>query len=503
MEKSGKDRVIVRFPPSPTGYLHIGGARTAIFNWLYAKKTGGKFILRIEDTDAQRSTEESIRGIIDSLEWLGITWDEGPYFQSQFIHEHLAAAQKLLETGHAYKCFCTKEALDQKRQDAIQQKTTFKYDGACRNLAHEDIAEKEASGMPYAIRLKVPQKTGAVVFDDVAYGCIEKKYQDLEDFVIVRPNGKPLYILSNAVDDIRDGVTHIIRGQDGLTNTPKQILIYQALGAPIPTFAHMSLTLDPQKRKISKRTHGETVAVHFYRDNGFLPWSMVNFLVHLGWSTTDSQEIFSKDELIQAFSLKGISRANSVFNIQINDPKFFTDPRAVSINAHHLRNAPVEDIAPHVRIELEKAGLWQKAFDENKRDWFLQTIDRLRTRYHLTTDFVVLGRAFFSEDFEIEPKALKKNLLKHPELKSMFADLSDRLKSADAFSAEQIEAVLRELIKETGIKPGVLTNGIRTALTGQGVGPGLIEVMVVLGRDLVADRLQRAVARIDEAGTVE
>jgi glutamyl-tRNA synthetase len=494
MDKSTEENVIVRFPPSPTGYLHIGGARTAIFNWLFAKKTGGKFILRIEDTDAERSTSESIQGIIESLKWLGITWDEGPYFQSQFIHEHLATAQKLLATGHAYKCFCTKETLDRKRQDAIERKTTFIYDGTCRDLSPESISQKESSGMPYTIRLKVPRKSGAVVFDDVVYGSIEKKYRDLEDFVIVRSNGKPLYILSNAVDDIRDGVTHMIRGQDGLANTPKQILIYEALDAPIPTFAHMSLTLDPQKRKISKRTHGESVAVHFYREKGFLPWAMVNFLVHLGWSTQDSQEIFSQDELIRAFSLEGISRANSVFNIQINDPKFFTDPRAISINAHHLRNSPKEDIAPYVQIELEKAGLWKEEFEEDQRSWFLQAIDLLRSRYQLTTDFVTLGRSFFSNDFEIDPKALKKNLLKYNELKTLLPALSDRLKAADSFSANDIESVLRGFIEETGMKPGILTNGIRTAVTGQGVGPGLIEVLVILGRELVTTRLLRAAA---------
>jgi glutamyl-tRNA synthetase len=293
--------VIVRFPPSPTGYLHIGGARTAIFNWLFAKKTGGKLILRIEDTDAERSTEESIQGIIESLKWLGITWDEGPYFQSHFIKEHQAAAHKLLETGHAYKCFCTKEELDRKREEALKKKGSLHYDGTCRDLTPEEVSAKEADGIPCTIRLKVPSVEGSVCFKDIVYGFIEKKYKDIEDFVIVRSNGQPLYILSNTVDDIRDRITHVIRGQDGLGNTPKQILLYKALGAPIPEFAHMSLTLDPKKAKISKRTHGELVAIHFYRDHGFLPWALVNFLVRLGWSTPDSRDIFTKEELIEAY----------------------------------------------------------------------------------------------------------------------------------------------------------------------------------------------------------
>ena len=265
------DKVRVRFAPSPTGYLHVGGARTAAYNWLYAKKTGGKFILRIEDTDIERSTEDAIKGILEGLEWLGLDWDEGPFFQSKNIDHHIDAAKKLLESGHAYKCFCTKEELDAKREEATKNKSDMKYDGTCRNLTPEEIAQKEAAGIPYTVRLKVPRDDGSVKFRDEVYGYIEKRYEDIEDFIILRSNGQPLYVLSNAVDDIRDGITHIIRGQDGLANTPKQILIYEALGAPIPVFAHISLTLDNKKAKISKRKHGEQVAVHFYREHGFIP----------------------------------------------------------------------------------------------------------------------------------------------------------------------------------------------------------------------------------------
>jgi glutamyl-tRNA synthetase len=249
--------VRVRFPPSPTGYLHIGGARTAIYNCLFARKTGGKFILRIEDTDAERSTEESIRGILDGLRWLGVTWDEGPYFQSAFADEHRQAARQLLATGHAYRCFCSPEELERKREIARQQKQDFRYDGTCRNLPPEEAGRLEAEGRPCVIRFKVPMGPGAVVFEDAVYGVIEKKHRDIEDFVILRSNGQPLYVLSNAVDDIRDHITHVIRGQDHLANTPKQVLLYEALGKPLPHFAHMPLTLDPQRRKISKRTHGE------------------------------------------------------------------------------------------------------------------------------------------------------------------------------------------------------------------------------------------------------
>ena len=440
-----KQDVIVRFAPSPTGYLHIGGARTAIFNWLFAQKAGGKLILRIEDTDAQRSTEESIKGIIEGLNWLGITWDEGPYFQTQFIQEHLAAAKQLLDTGHAYKCFCTKEELEEKRAAALKQKKDVKYDGTCRRLTKDEIAEKDARGVPYTVRMKVPSEEGSVSFEDVVYGRIDHKYQDIEDFVIVRSNGQPLYLLSNAVDDIRDHVTHVIRGQDGLSNTHRQILIYQALGVPVPQFAHMSLTLDPKKAKISKRKHGELVAVHFYKEHGFLPWAFLNFLVLLGWATPESREIFSKEELIEAFSLKGISRANSIFNVNKDDPKYFTDPKAVSINAHYLRTMPIDQIEPYVRMELEKNGIWDPEYETGKRRWFLDTIDLIRSRFHLTTDFATRGRAYFSDDFDVEDRALKKNIVKHPQLEKWLPMLADRLEDISEFTTLNAENVIRDM----------------------------------------------------------
>lgn len=485
--------VIVRFPPSPTGYLHIGSARTALFNWLFAQKTGGKLILRIEDTDVERSTEESIQGIIEGLKWLGITWDEGPYFQSRFINEHLEAAQKLLESGHAYKCFCTKEELESKRQAAMEQKIDIKYDGTCRHLTPEMVAEKEAAGIPYTIRMKVSRGKGSVSFEDIVYGKIEHKYEDIEDFVIVRSNGQSLYLLSNTVDDIRDRITHVIRGQDGLSNAHRQILIYEALGAPIPQFAHMSLTLDPKKAKISKRKHGELVAVHFYREQGFLPWAFVNFLVLLGWATHESREIFSREELIEAFSLQGISRVNSIFNVKIGDPKFFTDPKAISINAHYLRNLPVGEIEPYVRAELEKEGIWDPEYEGDKRQWFLDTIELIRSRFHVTTDFGTRGRAYFSEDYSIEPKALKKNILKHEKLKEWFPVMADRLHAIKKFTVEETENTIRVMAEELGIKVGILTNGIRAVVTGQLAGPGLFDVLVAVGQNRVVERLRKAV----------
>jgi glutamyl-tRNA synthetase len=483
--------VRLRFPPSPTGYLHIGGARTAIYNWLYARKHQGKLILRIEDTDVERSTKESIAGIIDGLNWLGITWDEGPYFQSDHIKEHIATAQTLVSTGHAYKCFCTKEELDAKRQAAVSAKITYQYDRTCLNLSPEEIAHKEAQNIPHVIRFKVPDGNGSVIFEDKVYGRIEKAYQDIEDFVIIRSNGTPLYLLSNVVDDIRDRITHIIRGQDGLGNTPRQVLIYEALGAPVPVFAHMSLTLDPQKAKISKRSHGEVVTVQFYKDNGFLPWALVNFLVLLGWSPASDKEIFSKEELIDIFTLEGMNKANSIFNYSKDDPKFITDPKALSINAHYLRTMPITDLAPLVKKELIAENLWDDDYESAKQEWFTATIDLIRSRFHTLKDFSGPGRAYFSDTYTWDPKPVKKNLEKFEHIREWLGLLADRFEQLAEFTKEEAERATRDLADELEIKAGILINGTRTVLTGQAAGAGLFDVLMAIGRNRVIGRLKK------------
>jgi glutamyl-tRNA synthetase len=487
--------VVVRFAPSPTGYLHIGGARTAIFNWLYARKHNGKFILRIEDTDADRSTEDAIEGILDGLKWLGLDWDEGPYFQSAFIDEHRAAAQRLVESGAAYKCFCAKSELDQKRDHARRNKLTYRYDGTCRRLSDQQIDRKEADGAAYTIRFKVPQQQGAVAFDDMVYGPVEKQFDDIEDFIIVRANGQPLYVLSNAVDDIRDGITHIIRGQDGLSNTPKQILLYRALGAALPRFAHMSLTLDPQKAKISKRKHGEQVAVHYYRDKGFLPWAMVNFLVLLGWATSDSREIFSPQELMEAFTLKGLGRTNSVFNIKADAGGWATDPKLLNINSHYLRSMPLEQLTPYVENQLTQAGIWDSDFLGGQKQWFTDTLDLIRGRFNLLTDFAGYGRAYFDDTFEIDSKAFEKHLAGNPSLSQWMPALIKELEGLEPFDSDTVEQALKHFLSQAGIKPGLLVNAVRTAVTGQGVGPDFVRVLVCLGRRRVVTRLNQALKR--------
>ncbi|MEW6440353.1 MAG: glutamate--tRNA ligase [bacterium] len=498
--------VRVRFAPSPTGYLHIGGARTALYNWLFARRQGGVFLLRIEDTDVERSTAASLEEILEGLRWLGLDWDEGPYYQSHYRHEHQQAAQRLLASGHAYKCFCTPEELQQKRLLAEKHKTSYHYDRTCRGLRPEEIASRESRQIPHVIRFKVPdpkqtpdpgvQAYPYVGFDDIVYGKIEKSLVDIEDFVIVRSDGMPLYLLSNAVDDLRDRITHVIRGQDGLANTPRQILIYRALGTTPPRFAHMNLTLDPQRAKISKRKHGEVVTVSFYRERGFLPWALCNFLLLLGWSAEDNREILSREEAIREFTLERIGKPNSVFNYNKDDPKFFTDPKALSINAHYIRTLDLEELGRLVARELEEAGLWRPEYEREGKQAYLAMLDMIRARFHTLKDFLAEGRAYFSDDFPITETALEKNLRKEPRLREWLPELAGRLERLAPFDLATTEAAVRSFSEEKQVKAGVLINAIRAAVTGQIKGPGLFEILVTLGPRSTALRLSRAAAFI-------
>lgn len=481
--------VRVRFPPSPTGYLHIGGARTALYNWLFARQHQGKMVLRIEDTDEERSTQASIDGIIDGLNWLGLDWDEGPYFQTDHAADHLAAAERLLTAGRAYKCFCTKEELEQKRERALAEKRDPGYDGTCRDLSAQELAEREKAGLSSVIRFKVPKRSGQLFYDDEVLGRIERAYSEVEDFVIVRSNGKPLYLLSNVVDDIRDRITHIIRGQDHMTNTTRQVLLYEALEAPLPVFAHIPLTLDIQKRKISKRSHGEVVAVQFYEERGFLPWALCNFLALLGWNPGTEQEYFSREELTKVFSLDRINRANSVFNFKPGDDKFFTDPKLIAMNEHYLRNLEPEELGNLVQPVLAQAGLWQDDYAGDRRDWYLDTLVLIRDRFHTLADFAEAGRAYFSDDYSIDPKPLAKNILKQPELKQWLPQLAARFAALSDFNLESTETTCRAMADELDIKPGILINAMRTALTGQLAGPSMFDILITLGQDTVVRRL--------------
>ncbi|PIE60120.1 MAG: glutamate--tRNA ligase [Desulfobulbus propionicus] len=482
--------VRVRFPPSPTGYLHIGGARTALLNWLFAKKHNGKLILRIEDTDTERSTQESIDGILDGLRWLDISWDEGPYFQSECADEHARAAQLLLAKGRAYKCFCTKEELEAKREQAKARKLNHVgYDGTCRNLNKEEIAAKELT-TPYVIRFKVPQREGRLTYEDKVLGTVERAYSEIEDFVIVRSNGTPLYLLCNVVDDIRDRISHVIRGQDHMTNTIKQVLLYEALDKPVPVFAHIPLNLDTKKKKISKRSHGDVVTVQFYRDKGFIPWALCNFLCLLGWNPGTDQEFFSRDELINIFTLEDISRVNSVFNYQPGNQKFFTDPKLIAMNEHYLRTMPVEELGKMVEKRLRAEDLWNEAYNGNKKQWYLDTLNLIRDRFHTIEDFTTLGRAYFSDTYPVAEKPLKKNVLKHPDLRQWLPMLGKRYEALDSFEPELVEQTAHDLASELAVKPGILINGMRTVLTGQAAGPSMFDITAALGKEKVVARLK-------------
>lgn len=487
--------VRVRFAPSPTGYLHIGGARTALFNWLFARKFGGTFILRIEDTDLERSTPDAIEAIFDGLNWLGLQWDEGPFYQTQSLENHRVAAQALVASGHAYKSYETKEELDAMRKAAEEAKVAFKYNGAHRELTAEQQAAFEAEGRPFVIRFKVPQDGGAVAFEDLVYGLQEKHHADIEDFVIMRSDGTPLYLLSNMVDDADQGVTHVIRGQDGLSNTPKQVLLYQALGKPVPKFAHLPLILDPKRAKIGKRKHGNVVTVRYYQERGFIPDAFLNFLALLGWSTGDDREILSLDDMREMFTFERVSHTNAVFNLNTTDPRIGTDPKALWMNAEYIKTWPLDKLLPLVREQLEKAGLWQESYAGDQAEWFAKTVDLLRARFRVLTDFVTLGRPYFADDFEFDPDAVKKNL-KDASLKELLPGLADAFETLTEFSHDTVEAALRAFAEEKGVKAGLLINGSRTAVSGQSVGPSLFELLVTVGQERTCRRLRAVVDHI-------
>jgi len=490
----------VRFAPSPTGYLHIGAARTALFNWLYARHVGGKFLLRIEDTDLQRSTEESTRSIIEGLQWIGLDYDEELVFQSANAQKHRDAANRLLAKGNAYRDFTPKDQWDDKNvkrgvADRARAQSAEGFDqrsNPFRDLPCEESDRRAAAGEPFAVRLKVPVE-GSTKFEDVVYGLQERSHSEIEDLVLLRSEGNPLYNLSVVIDDIEMGITHVIRGQDHLTNTHKQVLLYEALGAPVPTFAHLPLILAPNKGKLSKRKHGEVVSLTTYRDRGFVPAAFRNFLALLGWSPPEGKEILSKDELIREFSLEGIGRANAIFNFQENDPRRWTDDKALWMNAEYVRTMPLDELLPMLKEELRSNKLWREEYEDEDREWFAKTVDVIRQRYFTLKDFSGQGRAYFSDDFDFEESAVKKNLLKEPTLRQLLPALGQRMSSIEPFNAETAEVALRAFGEEAGVKPGLLINASRTMLTGQAVGPSMFEIFEMLGRDRSVERLKSGI----------
>lgn len=491
--------VRVRFAPSPTGYLHIGSARTALFNYLYARHVGGKFLLRIEDTDLQRSTDESTRSILDGLAWLGFQPDEDIVYQSNNADKHRAAALKLLEEGKAYRDFTPKaDPNDKNVKEAIVERARQRggdknlRDNPYRDLSKEESDKRAASGEPFAIRLKVAE-TGKTSFEDVVYGLNERNYSETEDLVLLRSDGSPLYNLAVVVDDIEMKISHVIRGQDHINNTHKQILIYEALGEKVPKFAHLPLILAPGGKKLSKRIHGEIVSMTTYRDAGFLAAAFRNFLALLGWSPKTEQEIMTMDELIESFTLEGIHRNNAIFNFDANDKKRWTDDKAIWMNAEYIRTMQLEELLPFVKTELQSNKLWREEYDEDEKDWFENTIDLIRQRFFTLKDFSGHGRAFFSEDFDFDPTAIEKNLGKEPNLRTWLPELAGVLEKVEDFTHDNLQEVIKQFCEAKGTKLGVIMNAARVLLTGAGVGPSMLSVFETLGKEKSVMRLRSQV----------
>ena len=466
-------QVRVRFAPSPTGYLHVGGARTALFNWLFARRYGGRFILRIEDTDFARSSDEMVEGILRGMRWLGLTWDEGPFFQSQRIDRYSEVAAQLLAGGSAYRCFCGVEDMRKNYGE-----NTSQAEHECAALSAATSNRRAEAGEQFAVRFRVPP--GRTSFTDMVMGKIEVENSILEDFVLLRSDGVPTYHLGVVTDDMDMEITHVIRGADHISNTPKQVLLYRAACRPIPEFAHLPLILGPDKQRLSKR-HGAT-SVMAYADEGYLPEAFFNFLSLLGWSSGDDREIFSREELASLFSLEGVGKANAVFGLDKLD----------WFNSSYLRNMPTDKLRELAVADLKSSGTWNDAADVAPGIHALMNaaLELVRPRARKTTDFSGNFRAFFSDDFSYDPAAADK-FLSHPELVKLIPELIEKYAASEEFTLQSTEADLRGFAEKSGVKAGLLINALRVALTGQGVAPGLFEVMLLFGRDRTLDRMRR------------
>jgi glutamyl-tRNA synthetase len=465
----------VRFAPSPTGYLHVGGARTALFNWLFARHAGGVFILRIEDTDFERSSEDMVQGILDGMRWLGLEWDEGPFFQSRRLPLYQGTAERLRQSGHAYYCFCTKEELEQRRTQAVAAGKPPMYDRRCRAIDPSVAYERFQAGQPGALRFAVPEG-GVTAFEDAVFGRVEFANAELEDFVLLRSDGVPTYHLSVVADDLDMRLTHIIRGADHISNTPKQVLQYQALGERLPIFAHLPLILGPDKSRLSKR-HGAT-SVLAYQDMGIVPEAFRNFLGLLGWTPgIAGKEILSSGELIELFSLGGISKSNAVFD---ND-------KLAWFNTEWIRRYSSQELLPLIEQEWAKAGFRSDRSSEE----ILATIALLQPRARSLKDFAGAFRGYFSDAYEYDTAAVAK-FLPDEQSRTLLVELGERYEQIEEFTETTTEQLLRAFAAEKGVKAGALINGSRVALTGQGVAPSLFAVMAALGKERVTKRLKAA-----------
>jgi glutamyl-tRNA synthetase len=461
----------------------VGGARTALFNWLYARRHGGTFILRIEDTDVERSSADMVTAIFNSMKWLGLDWDEGPevggphgpYFQTERLDKYRAAGDALVASGHAYRCFCNPEDLKAERAAAESSGQTWNYDRRCHRRSPEDVAARVAAGEPHAIRFLVPP--GSTTFVDLVHGSIAFDNANIEDFVVIRSDKYPTYHLSVVVDDVDMQVSDVVRGDDHISNTPKQVMLYHAMGAAVPRFAHVPLIMGPDKKRLSKR-HGAT-SVGEYETQGYLPEAMVNFLALLGWSPGGDQELFSREELIARFDLEGISGGNAVFNTEKLD----------WFNQQHIMRLTADEILRRVRGDLRAAGWWSDDLLNARFEWIARVIDLLKPRSKKLADFVPQMRPFLSDDLVFDEAAVAKHL-SGPDVAALRNAYAQTIAGLEPFNAATLEAALRTLAADRGVKAGVLIHATRVAVTGQGNSPGLFEVLELVGRDRVVRRLE-------------
>ncbi|MEZ4599169.1 MAG: glutamate--tRNA ligase [Syntrophotaleaceae bacterium] len=455
----------VRFAPSPTGYLHIGGARTALLNFLLARKNHGTFILRIEDTDVARSTQESVDAILQAMEWLGMKCDEGPYYQSERFDLYRLKIAQMVDRGTAYRCYCTPEELEAKRKLAEEEKRKPKYDGTCRN--RKDVPE----GTPYVVRFRCPD-TGITSFNDRIKGPISFQNEELDDLILQRSDGTPTYNVVVVVDDAEMGITLVVRGDDHINNTPRQILLYQAMGYSVPEFAHVPMILGSDQKRLSKR-HGAT-SVMAYRDLGFLPEALVNYLVRLGWSYGD-QEIFSMEELIEKFSLENVGKSAGVFN----------PDKLLWLNSHYIKTGDPKRLAGLLVEYLEKEGT--KVGSGSELEAIVAALqDRSKTMVEMAQE----ARCFLSDEVIFEENAAEKFLVE--ENRSVFEALIEHLKGCRDWREAVLDQVFKDLLEKTSFKFGKVAQPARVALFGSAKGPGLSLIMQILGKEKSLDRLEKA-----------
>jgi glutamyl-tRNA synthetase len=465
-----REKVRVRFAPSPTGHLHIGGARTALFNWLFARHEGGEFILRIEDTDTGRSTEEYIGSIVEGMRWLELDRDEGPYRQTERFDIYRRYIEQLLEKEMAYHCYCTQEELEQRRKEAMDKGLSPRYDRRCRNL------KGPVPGRTPSVRFKMPE-IGEVVVDDMIRGKVVFDNSQLDDLIIMRSDGTPTYNFVVVVDDVDMRITHVIRGDDHLNNTPKQLHIYKALGYEVPKFAHLPMILGPDKTRLSKR-HGAT-SVIAYRDEGYLPDALVNYLVRLGWSWGD-QEIFTREEMIRYFSFENVSKAAAVFNPE----------KLLWLNSEHMKITPRDRLASMVRPFLVKDGTIAED-QELDREWFEKALGTLVERAKTLRELAASLRYYIAEDVEADPRAWEK-FINQKNLQNL-REVAAALEAVEDFSAGGLEAAFRALMNKLGVKLGALAQPVRVAVTGRAESPGIFEVLEIVGREKSLRRINRAI----------